>query len=181
MKKTATTLATELPFTSYPKGGLELLSSFKDGAKCSRISFQDFILMTRMTKCAYCGLDFFQSKSTSSFNSWLTMSLDHVIPKNACSRLKSTTKEAWIDDASNLVLSCMACNNSFNRYSPDIITEDTTREEFLESRNQIFILRRQSIIEKRKDKYKKFCGRFDEVVGQKANDGKGSANIPPRE
>lgn len=52
-------------------------------------------------KCRYCGLD-----GTQSFVAWLSLSLDHLLPKGHPQR----------DDSDYYVTACMFCNTSDNRY-----------------------------------------------------------------
>jgi hypothetical protein len=52
-------------------------------------------------RCRYCGLD-----GTSSFGSWLSLSWDHLLPKNDSRR----------NDTDYIVTACMFCNVADNRY-----------------------------------------------------------------
>ena len=52
-------------------------------------------------RCQYCGLD-----GTQSFESWLSLSWDHLLPKGHPSR----------DDHEYIVTACMFCNTADNRY-----------------------------------------------------------------
>jgi hypothetical protein len=52
-------------------------------------------------RCRYCGLD-----GTSSFGSWLSLSWDHLLPKNDPRR----------EDPDYIVTACMFCNVADNRY-----------------------------------------------------------------
>lgn len=52
-------------------------------------------------KCRYCGLD-----GTQSFGNWLSLSWDHLLPKNNPNR----------EDLDFIVTACMFCNTADNRY-----------------------------------------------------------------
>ncbi len=53
-------------------------------------------------KCRYCGIDGYQS-----FNTWLTLSWDHLLPKGHPNR----------DNPDYIVTACNFCNTADNRYS----------------------------------------------------------------
>jgi hypothetical protein len=52
-------------------------------------------------RCRYCGLD-----GTRSFESWLTLSIDHLLPKNHPKR----------EHPDYIVTACHFCNTADNRY-----------------------------------------------------------------
>src|SRR5262249_16004750 len=74
------------PFDLYPKGGKELLGGFGRGytirGNTRKIRGPHFMRKTRQTACAYCGLSFVES-----FENWLQMQLDHVVPRKVCQDL----------------------------------------------------------------------------------------------
>lgn len=90
---------------------------------------------TGLTTCAYCGRDF-----AASYEAWLTMALDHVVPVNVCHA--NGLPEEWREDVSNRVLACSACNGFRNRYEPPEGSYPTTFDAFYDLRDRIFEERR---------------------------------------
>jgi len=75
-------------------------------------------------KCVYCGLD-----GTQSFEAWLSLSQDHLLPKGHAHR----------DDSEYIVTSCMFCNVADNQYfakaeERGITFDCKTRNELVEQR-----------------------------------------------
>jgi hypothetical protein len=99
-----------VPFSKYPHGGRHLLGPVK-GGNCRRGYGLDFFRLTGIRACAYCGADL-----TSSYSAWLTMALDHAVPWRFGKELK--VPEEWLDDFSNRLLACGACNGFANSTSP---------------------------------------------------------------
>lgn len=129
------------PFDDYPGAGRDLLGRV-GGANCRHEYGLRFVRKTGQTKCAYCGVDF-----AGSYETWLTMALDHVVPTSVCRALG--IKDKWADDCINKVLTCSACNSFRNRYSlPDEppIGEDLTA--FLDLRDRVFAERKALILER---------------------------------
>ncbi|MHB1095582.1 MAG: HNH endonuclease [Gemmatimonadaceae bacterium] len=52
-------------------------------------------------RCRYCGLD-----GTASFSAWLSLSWDHLLPRDHANR----------DDPTYIVASCVFCNTADNHY-----------------------------------------------------------------
>jgi len=124
-----------LPFESYPHHGRVLLGSV-GGDNCRRGYGLQFMQRTGQTRCAYCGVDF-----TASYEIWLTMALDHVVPasvgKGMCIPLE------WTEDCASKVLACAACNSFHNRYKPpSSILCPKNLEEFFNLRDAIFLERK---------------------------------------
>ena len=78
------------------------------------------------------------------------MCLDHVVPISVCTA--SNIIAFWSDDAINKVLACAACNTFGNRYRPDldICLTDNDVASFCDLRDEIFLIRQEKILEKRK-------------------------------
>jgi hypothetical protein len=137
------------PFDEYPGKGIELLGRVK-GANCRHEYGLKFMKQTGQTKCAYCGLDF-----TESYNNWVTMALDHVIPASVCKTLDIKIK--WSDDSANKVLACSACNSYCNRYKPEEqLSKLESEVEFFKLRDEIFEKRKAKIDERRQQEIKFF-------------------------
>ncbi len=89
-------------------------------------------------KCRYCGID-----GTKSFDTWLTLSLEHLLPKGHTDR----------DKPEFMVTSCNFCNTAENRFF------DKANELGLQFHNmtqeQLIAQRRPFVMQTRQD-YKKF-------------------------
>ncbi len=130
-------LVDPLPFKSYPQHGRERIG-LVHGSNCRHEYGREFIFKTKQTHCAYCGLDLM-----STYENWLNMALDHVVPHNVCQTWKVPSE--WSEDYSNRVLSCTTCNTFGNRYVPKDLHPPTTLEEFYDRRDKIFAERRRLI------------------------------------
>lgn len=129
-----------LLFDSYPESGRILLGRAK-GIVCRRGYGLDFMRKTGQVACAYCHSDF-----TASYEKWLTMALDHVVPVSVCLALEIPFE--WREDCSNKVLSCAACNGFRNRYKPTIeVSTPLTLDDFYDLRDHIFSERSKLIAE----------------------------------
>jgi len=74
--------------------------------------------------CRYCGLD-----GTASFAAWLSLSLDHLLPKGHAER----------DNPAFTVTACMFCNTADNQYfrhaeKRGLVFDGKTPEELVEQR-----------------------------------------------
>lgn len=100
---------------------------------------------TGQTACAYCGLDL-----ANSFTNWLQMALDHVVPKSVCKKL--LLQDEWVEDYTNRVLACGACNGFDNQYkaSPETVCPQSL-EEFYSLRDRIFNERKARIAARRNE------------------------------
>jgi hypothetical protein len=132
----------ELPFTAYPGGGRELLKR-RPGFNTRHADGPEFMRITGANRCAYCGLDF-----TASFENWLTMVLDHVVPQSVCKDMG--IDPSWVWNYSNAVLACSACNGFCNRYKPtENCSESMSLSGFYDLRDRIFVERRNLILPRR--------------------------------
>ena len=130
-----------IPFDEYPNGGRVLLGQVK-GANCRHEYGLKFMQKTGQTKCAYCGADF-----AESYEIWLTMALDHVVPVSVCGALGIQAE--WQEDVTNKVLACAACNSFHNRYKPAVeVTCPKTLDAFYDLRDRIFTERKKAILER---------------------------------
>jgi len=132
----------ELPFSAYPGGGREQLKQ-RPGLNTRHADAPEFMKITGMKHCAYCGLDL-----TTRFEDWLTMVLDHVVPQSICKNMEIAG--GWVWNYSNAVLACCACNGFCNRYKPkEACTVPTTLAEFYDLRDRMFLERRPLILARR--------------------------------
>lgn len=131
-----------LPFDNYPGSGREQMGLKKDNGGARRGYGHDLMRRTSQTQCAYCGVDFCES-----FEKWLLLAVDHVVPKSVCVLLG--VRDDWMDDLANQVLACSACNGFGNRYTaPDYAKCPTSFEEFCNLRDRIFIDRKRGILKR---------------------------------
>ena len=108
--------------------------------------------ITRQTKCAYCGLDM-----AGSYEYWLHMSLDHVIPGYMAKREGWRT---WVDNANNLVLCCSACNAFLNGFR---IAADAAApanfEGFERLRDSVFVQKKEQALQRHEHERRIFNSR----------------------
>jgi hypothetical protein len=127
-----------MPFDSYPSEGKALLGRVS-GNNCRRGYGLKFMRVTGQTTCAYCGLDL-----VASFENWLQMALDHVVPRNVCKSI--SLPDEWTKDCINRVLACSACNGLDNRYKPQVLPDcPRLLTAFCELRDLIFAERKKRI------------------------------------
>jgi hypothetical protein len=139
----------ELPFDTYPRGGREPIGR-RPGSNTRHHDAPEFMKLTGVTSCAYCGLDF-----TASFDNWLSMTFDHVVPQSVCKNLGIVI--GLVQDYSNHVLACAACNGYCNRYKPEeSCAAPLTPTEFYNLRDKIFLERRNLILPAREAEKKFF-------------------------
>jgi hypothetical protein len=133
-----------LPFDSYPDKGRKLLGLVK-GSNCRQEYGSEFMKRTGQRKCVYCGADL-----TKTYESWLTIVLDHVVPASVC--ISALISKEWCEDMSNRALACATCNGFCNHYKPtENIILPLTLEAFYDLRDRIFAERSKLIAERRKD------------------------------
>jgi len=125
------------PFDTYPGGGRELLGQAR-GSNSRHEYGRQLMQLSGQRKCAYCETDL-----TGSYEQWLTMVVDHVVPKSHCGAAGIPVR--WYEDLSNMVLACAACNSFRNRYRCDWATQPTSLDEFYALRDKVFTERKQLI------------------------------------
>ena len=106
-------------------------------------------------KCCYCGLD-----GSKSFESWLSLSWDHLLPKDHPDR----------DNPDFIVTACNFCNTADNRYfdqakKRNLQFDNLTREELIAQRLPYVMKTRQN--------YREF---WDEHVASKPQSPPESSN-----
>jgi hypothetical protein len=138
----------QLPFDSYPGGGRQLIGMRK-GANTRNVDAPEFMRLTGLRKCAYCGLDF-----SARFEDWLTIALDHVVPQSVC--LTAGIQTDWVWDYSNHVIACAACNGFCNRFTHPLTVCPASIAEFYALRDEIFRKRRPLILKARAREQKHF-------------------------
>lgn len=139
------------PFDDYPGAGRTLIGIVR-GANCRHEYGLEFMRRTGQTRCAYCQADF-----ASSYETWLTMALDHVIPANVC--VKWGVAVEWREDCANKVLACASCNSFRNRYKPASgESVPDTLGAFFALRDRVFT-ERKGLIMKRHQEEKQFFER----------------------
>jgi hypothetical protein len=142
-----------VPFDLYPNAGRQLFEQMPKGSNCRWEYGLQLMRLTGQTRCAYCEADF-----AASYEVWLTMALDHVVPTSVC--IAGKIPVSWTWDYSNTVLACTACNGFCNRYRPSItLVEPLTLDDFYDLRDKVFEDRKQKIRERHKQERAFFNGR----------------------
>ena len=132
-------MARGLPFDSYRFSGLQLLGRPRAGDGTCRYGYGPPVFAECGTDCVYCGRDL-----GSTYEAWLDVSVDHVIPRETVKRLDWPAE--WVEDIANLVTSCRACNEFLNGYR--VLDEaPVTLDEFLAHRDRHFIAKRDRVLE----------------------------------
>jgi putative hemolysin len=146
----------EIPFDSYPDRGRKPFGRVK-GSNCRQGYGLEFMRRTGQRKCAYCETDL-----TETFESWLTIVLDHVVPLSFC--ISAGVSVELCEDMSNRVLACSTCNGLCNRYKPtEELILPLTREAFYDLRDSVFVKRFELIAKRREDEkqfYKQKCWEY---------------------
>ncbi|MFQ6030785.1 MAG: HNH endonuclease [Dehalococcoidia bacterium] len=139
-----------MPFEKYPGDGAELLPRMASGT-----ARRDYGLklqrLTGQTHCAYCGISL-----VDSFDHWLLLSVDHVIPSSECKRIGIPTD--WAESYSNTVLCCLGCNGFGNRYTIpwNESAETWSLDRFFCLRNRVFDDRKSKIMFRRAEEVRFF-------------------------
>lgn len=149
-----------LPFDLYPGGGRKLLGVTK-GSNARHEYGCELMRLSGGSRCAYCETDL-----TSTYQMWLTMVVDHVVPIKLCKLARIPDNWCW--DYSNAVLACAACNGFCNRYSPSFsVVPPETPEAFYNLRDEIFNERKRLIAARHEEELKFFNGRsWQPAVGK---------------
>lgn len=133
-----TVLTDMMPFDSYPDEGKVPLGPMC-GPNCRHGYGMKFMQITGQTTCAYCGLNL-----VASFEAFLQMALDHVIPRSVCKTLG--LRDQWVEDCINKVLACAACNSFDNRFTlQKPCSCPSTLEAFCELRDRVFAERKDRV------------------------------------
>lgn len=132
--------ADDLPFARYRGGGWQRLGRPRQGDLTARHGYGPPVFEQCGYRCVYCGLDM-----AANFESWLQLSVDHVIPRQMS---RAGYPPELVEDIANLVTCCRACNDFGNRYAltdPPPASEDA----FFELRDRAFRERKAMILAKR--------------------------------
>lgn len=130
----------DLPFTRYEGGGRRLLGRPRQGDLTARHGYGPPVFEQCGYACVYCGLDM-----RATFEGWLQLSVDHVIPRQM-TRLGYPVE--WVEDITNLVTCCRACNDFGNRYTV-ADPPPTPEAAFFDLRDQVFQTRKAAVLAKR--------------------------------
>ena len=139
-----------VPFDNYPRDGAELLPRMASGSARRDYGLKLQVL-TGQTYCAYCG-----TSLVDSFEHWLLLSVDHVIPSSEYKRIGMPAD--WGESYSNIVLCCMGCNGFGNRYRIpwDESGESWALDRFFSLRNRVFDDRKSKILSRRAEEIRFF-------------------------
>jgi len=127
------------PFASYPKWGEVDPLPVRGMTTCRTGYAARLQQLTGQTSCAYCGMDL-----VDTFEHWLLVSVDHVIPQNVATKDASWGK--WVHNLYNTVLCCSACNGFLNRFRLPLNAQaPATFDEFCRIRDEVFETRRKRL------------------------------------
>jgi len=132
----------DLPFTRYEGGGRALLGKPRQGDMTARHGYGPPVFEQCGYACVYCGLDM-----AASFEGWLQLSVDHVIPHQMT---KPGYPAALVEDITNLVTCCRACNDFGNRYTVNA-PAPASEAEFYDLRDKVFAERKAMILRRREE------------------------------
>ena len=128
------------PFERYKDKGTVPLGPPKVGDGTSRHGYGREVFDQCGWRCSYCDRNLLES-----YESWLDVSVDHVIPQSTAWHGPG---KRWIRDIFNLVTCCRACNEFLNQYTvPD--REPATEGEFAVLRDKVFENKRQHALKRR--------------------------------
>lgn len=121
----------------------------KPGNGTCRHGYGREVFELRGTRCAYCDREL-----GGSYESWLDLSVDHVIPQSYAKNLPKEGKDSWIGSKANLVPCCRACNEFLNKFA---VKEKapTSPAEFLQLYKLVFARKREQA-ERRHQEEKRF-------------------------
>ena len=117
-----------------------LLGSTPPGDGSCRRGYGPAVFAECGTDCASCGREL-----GASYESWLDLSIDHVIPTETVKRLGWPRE--WVDDLMNLVTACRACNEFLNGYRVND-APPATIEEFSALRDHHFAAKAAWVVER---------------------------------
>lgn len=128
------------PFERYQFAGQQLLGKPSLGDGSCRRGYGPPVFSECGTACAYCGREMGES-----YDSWLDLSIDHVIPGETVKRLG--WRREWVDDLANFVTCCRACNEFLNGYRV-ADPPPATADEFFALRDRHFVAKRAWVTER---------------------------------
>ena len=131
---------TPLPFARYRNSGHELLGRPGWGDGSCRHGYGPPVFAECGTACVYCGREL-----GGSYESWLDLSIDHVVPGETVKRLGWPRE--WIEDIVNLVTCCRACNEFLNGYRVSD-PAPASFEDFIALRDLHFSAKRAWVIDR---------------------------------
>ncbi len=130
-----------LPFDRYPNGGRTRLGRPAWGDGTARTGYGKPVFDACGYSCVYCGLDM-----RASFENWLQLSVDHVVP--AQMGRSGVYDSDLVEDLTNLVTCCRACNDFGNRYTVSEPRPESD-EAFYALRDRVFVTRKAAVHAKR--------------------------------
>lgn len=125
-----------LPFDAYREGWRELLGAPRWGDGSSRRGYGVDVFSECGYVCVYCGLDM-----DTTYEGWLQLSVDHVMPSHLANK---GYPAAWIEDITNMVTCCGACNEFLNGHR---MNDDPPADQgsFLALRDRHFAEKRDTV------------------------------------
>jgi len=130
------------PFDQYPHDKTILLGKAKDDTNCRHGYGLELQRITGQTACAYCDLSL-----VGTYEHWLLMSVDHVVPKRDMGDNGLGVEPKWIEGLVNRVLCCSACNqflqSSISKLLGPTVRKPESLGEFVKLRDKAFDAKRR--------------------------------------
>jgi hypothetical protein len=131
------------PFDCYEGGGRTPLGRPKQADLTARHGYGPPVFEQCGYACVCCGLDM-----AAAFENWLQLSVDHVIPHQMAAAWAGAPTARLVEDITNLVTCCRACNDFGNRYTVQG-GAPATDEAFYDLRDGVFAERSAMILARR--------------------------------
>jgi hypothetical protein len=131
-------------FERYPEKGKKFLGQTQGAT--ARHDYGPQVAAYSGWACAYCGRELL-----SSYEAWLDLQIDHVIPYYL---IKRGLNKKWVLDIANCVVCCSACNGFLNAYKVNEEDNPLTEEDFFELRNNVFVEKKKRAQERHEEERK---------------------------
>ncbi len=132
------------PFEKYPNEGRNLLGEPPAGDGTTRHGYGPPVFEHCGMVCVYCSRNL-----KDSYEDWLDIQIDHVVP---CNAIRRGFPEEWIKDIANCVTCCAACNAFLNRFT----VEDgppQQLQEFFDLRDRTFEKKKKHAQKRHEEEY----------------------------
>lgn len=128
-----------LPFARYPGGGRKLLGAPRQGDVTVRHGYGPPVFEHCGMSCVYCGFGM-----QELYEAWLHVQVDHVVPRQTKRSPKKPDglPAEWVEDISNCVTCCSACNAFMNQVGAKEPLP-TTLDGFFDLRDGMFRAKRR--------------------------------------
>ena len=128
-------------FAGYPKWGECDPRPLRGMSNCRHEYGLRLQQLTGQMRCAYC-----ETSLVDTYEHWLLMAVDHVIPKKCVPKEQKEAWERWTETLYNVVLCCSGCNGFCNKSELRLPpTAPPSFEEFCRIRDDVFGIRSRQI------------------------------------